>query len=236
MASTTTEIRTRKENAMFKRVKIGLVIGLLSVSMVAMLGTEANADHRVCTCADGSGCCFYAPHSIGCHLTAAGAQPNDTLKCTLEASGEEGYTAIVICQNRGKTAAGGVNTIEFPLASASQDVTVSDINNGIATADVVINVESTAAANAICANNLNRNWTAKLVIICNPTLTAGFSRLSTEIEGQTSQCILPVSQCSREPGEFTEVLDINIKTGTIAPEDLDILYVDASDTSRLCGQ
>jgi hypothetical protein len=156
---------------MVKRV---LLIGLLGVSLIALIGNEVSA--RVCILKNSDGSCKYWSGSVECEISATGVgnvtQDPVTLACT--ATGTDNW--IIACGNNGSNiwTAPGINVINFSgQLSGLYELTVYDVDqNGRAYGTAYATIDNTTSDDLIAAGACpNSNWSVVDAVPCTMEVT-----------------------------------------------------------------
>ncbi len=163
-----------------------LMIGLLSMSTVALLGTEANA--RVCLLSQGGSCIFWSG-SVECDLTATGVgdikHDPKSLGCNINSTG----TGLLLCGNPGAhhNAAPGIQVVTVPESFGSTTAIKNVDKNGKASATVITSPDLTSL-NSFCPNT---NWVALDYVPCTPSIDAALLDQDGTLDSATYSCTLP---------------------------------------------
>ena len=204
---------------MLKRL---MTIGLLVISVSAMLGTKAIA--RVCQLRSSSGTCLIWSGSVECDIVAnqtdvGSLSKHPEIECANDAPG----LACIICKNPGKKGnlSPGIQAIcaNIPRTfSASTSIQKGNIQNG--TVSVIVDTSpDLSGLNIYCPNT---GWTVTDYVPCyvNPTVTA--TNDTGTLDQVTSECVLP--DC------VDGTLGFDPATGKFNKEQ----YRDANDPTKAC--
>lgn len=216
---------------MLKRI----IIGLLSLSGVAICATEAQAGW-VCLCNGGKACCVYRSGSIMGTQNACGVHPGDFLGLTAgPPPGSNFIDFVVFCRNQGQTAAPGVQAVGQATASNFGVIGAENINKNGCVSNLTTHVLFTDNQNIleqterVCDEELNPNWEVAALVGCHLTITAQvLDENSEEVVNRIFNCSLPVTQC-----DPNAAITLGWDKKANAPKQ--VTYVDAI-TGLSCGK
>src|ERR1043166_3305233 len=204
---------------MLKRL---MTIGLLVISVSAMLETEAGA--RICTLRSSRGTGLIWSGSVECDIVAnqtdvGSLSKHPEIECANHAPG----LACIICENPGKKGnlSPGIQAIcaNIPRTfSASTSIQKGNIQNG--TVSVIVDTSpDLSGLNIYCPNT---GWIVTDYVPCyvNPTITA--MNDTGTLDQVTSQCVLPAC--------VDGTLGFDPATGKFDREQ----YRDANDPTKAC--
>jgi hypothetical protein len=152
---------------MFKKT---LVVGLLGISLLALVGTEVSA--AVCLLKNAENECKFWSSSVDCELTLTGVGTGATTAVCLVS---DTTTWLVVCENNGGNLPSGINTVYFSAdISGSYDLVEGDVDK-TGKAHVTAHAEADAQllADLVAAGACpNTNYTATGAVPCSMKVTA----------------------------------------------------------------
>ena len=183
------------------------LLGAIIVTAGTLL-FAADAVARVCLLRSSSGVCRFWSGSVSCEeLNASGVgnvnKNPKSLECDINPPLEQPEIAgLVFCANNGGNVAPGVQASVAESFTGEAQIFKSQVDkNGIASGINVTANADLASLDTVCADELNRNWTAYDFVPCEMTVAVNLVDESDEVlAGESHSCSLP--QCATLQWDF----------------------------------